>query len=198
MKNQVEEMEQSGRLKLDLQLFAEEGAGAGDAPPADGGAGEGAAEKTYTEADLSNLKTEWEKEYQAKLEAAKATGKQEGISEAERLAKLTEAERLQEQLAAAQRERDELKNAAAKASLEQEAIRTLASEKLPASFAPFVMAGDAAGISNNIKALKETYQAAVQAEVEERLKGKPPKGGSGSTTAEDMAAQIKKQIEGSR
>lgn len=183
MGEQVEILEQSGSV--------------GNEPPLEG-AGEGAAEKTYTEAELSNLKTEWEKEYAAKLEAAKATGKKEGMSEAERLAKLTESERLQEQLAVAQRERDELKTAAAKAKLEQEAIKTLTSEKLPASFAPFVMAEDAAGISSNIKALKESYQAAVQAEVEERLKGKPPKGGGSSTAVEDMAAQIKKQIEGSR
>ena len=69
------------------------------------GSAVGTAEsKTYSETELNQLKADWEKEWQKKLIEATAAGKQEGLSEAERLARLTETERLQERLKTAHAE----------------------------------------------------------------------------------------------
>lgn len=169
-----------------------EGAAAGAGT--EGTAGEGT--KTYSEEDVAGLKSQWETELAEKLKQAKA----EGMSEAERLAKLTAEEKLQEQLKQLQTENETLKQNDARAKLEAEAVKTLEAEKLPVSFKDLVMAGDAETIKKNINALKEAYASAVQAEVENRLKGKPPAaGGSASVTkTEEMQNTVRKIIEGGR
>lgn len=153
---------------------------------------------TYTQEQLDQIKADWEKDLQTKLDAAAQTAKQEGISEADRLAKMTETERLQEQLKAAQAENAKYKTGEAKTKLEAEAVKVLADEKLPAEFAKMVMSDHAEGIKENIKQVKATFDAAVQAEVENRLKSKTPSAGGASTETDDITAQVKAIIERGR
>ena len=79
-------------------------------------------------------------------------------------------------------------------------LKTLEQEGLPSNFAALVMADDAETVKKNISALKTSYDAAVQAGVEGRLKGKSPAagGGGGLTKEEEMQSEIRKIIEGSR
>lgn len=156
---------------------------------------EGVVEKTYTEEDLAGLRSQWEKEMAEKLKEAK----QAGMSEAERLAKLTSEEKLQEQLKALQEENESLRKTDAKNKLEAEALKSLETEKLPSSFLQLVMADNADAVKSNISALKDAFASAVQEEVEHRLKGKPPAaGGSAGSKAEAMQNTVRQIIEGGR
>ena len=154
------------------------------------GAGES---KTYTEEDVAGLRSQWEKEVEERL----AQAKQEGMSEAERLAKLTAEEKLQEEMKKLQEENESLKKNDARTKLEAETLKTLEQEGLPSSFAALVMADDAEAVKNNISTMKAAYDAAVQAGVESRLQGKPPAtGGSGGfTKEEEVQNEIRKIIE---
>ncbi|MBQ2777524.1 MAG: DUF4355 domain-containing protein [Peptococcaceae bacterium] len=152
--------------------------------------------KTYTEEEVAGLRSQWEEEVQKRL----ADAKQEGMSEAERLAKLTAEEKLQEEMKKLQEENETLKKNDARTKLEAETLKTLEQEGLPSNFAALVMADDAETVKKNISALKTSYDAAVQAGVEGRLKGKSPAagGGGGLTKEEEMQSEIRKIIEGSR
>lgn len=151
--------------------------------------------KTYTEADVAGLRSQWEQDLEEQLKQARA----EGMSEAERLAKLTAKEKLEEQLTKLQEENETLKKNDARAKLEAEALKTLEAESLPSSFRDIVMAEDAETVKNNISTLKAAFSAAVQQEVENRLKGKAPTAAGGvKTEAETMQETVRKIIEGGR
>lgn len=195
---------QSRLLRFNLQTFAEVAAPgevaavidpAQPATPADDPA---APPTTYTQEQLDTMKVTWEKDWQAKVEGVKATAKQEGLSEAERLAKMTESERLQEQLKQAQAENAQYKSQEARTKLEAEAAKALADEKLPAGFAKMVMSDSAEGIKANITALKETFNASVQSELENRLKSNTPAAGGTGKETDDIQAQVKAIIERGR
>ena len=157
-------------------------------------ASEGASTpETYTAEQIEQMKADLEKSWQAKLDEATAAAKKAGLSEAERLAQMSEAERLQEQLKQLQSENEQYKTSESRRTLEAEAAKVLASEQLPASFASLVMADNADGIKANIAAVKEAFNAAVQAEVEARVKGKTPAAGGGEPMTE--AEKIKAQVE---
>lgn len=159
-------------------------------------AGGKTAEKTYTEQDVAGLKAAWEKEMAGKLEEAKKNG----ASEAERLAKMSAEEKLQEQVKTLKAENETLKAQDAKAKLEAEAAKILEAQQLPQDFKSLVMADSAEAIKSNIDNLKAAFTKAVQSEVESRLKGKPPTAGTaGAVTAEDEArAAVKKIFERGR
>lgn len=148
---------------------------------------------TYTAEQVEQLKADLEQQWQTKLTEAANAAKQAGLSEAERLAQMTEEERLQEQLKQLQAENEQYKSSESRRTLEAEAAKALAIEQLPASFAQMVMADNAEGIKANIAAVKETFAVAVQAEVEDRIKGKTPPAGGGTpaTEAEQVRAQVR-------
>ena len=169
-------------------------AAAAEGTAAGGKAAEGkAAEKTYTEQDVAGLKAAWEKEMAGRLEEAKKSG----ASEAERLAKMSAEEKLQEQVKTLKAENETLKAQDAKAKLEAEAAKILEAQQLPQDFKSLVMADSAEAIKSNIDSLKAAFTKAVQSEVENRLKGKPPTAGTAAAvTAEDEARALVKKVIG--
>ncbi len=66
---------------------------------------------------------------------------------------------------------------------------------LPAEFRDMVTGRDKAETQENVKMLKTRFDAAVQAQVEERLKGKTPPGGSGVTGGSEKDT-LMAQVEG--
>lgn len=170
------------KLKLNLQMFAE----------GDGGEGGDEAKDTYTKEELEAMKADLEKEYQEKLEVAK----KEGMSEAERLAKLTEEEKLKETLKNLQEENNKFKQGEELRKLKDEAVKCLEDEKLPSTFADIVLGKDADTTRENIKVLKETFSKAVQSEVEERLKGPSLKKAITSDSKEDVSETFKNALKG--
>ena len=66
---------------------------------------------------------------------------------------------------------------------------------LPAEFRDMVTGRDKAETQENVKMLKTRFDAAVQAQVEERLKGKTPPGGRGVTGGSEKDT-LMAQVEG--
>ncbi len=178
---------------MDLQLFADNPEG--DNPETGGeGTGGGSQEKTYTQAEIDEIKASWEREQQGRLQQAK----NEAMTEAERLASLSEEERVKEQLKKLQEENEQYKTKEQQSALEKEAVKCLEAENLPASLVNIVIGKDAETTKTNIAAFKETYNQAVQQAVEARLAGKTPDlGGKKVTTEKDeIASQFSSALKG--
>lgn len=138
--------------------------------------------KTYDDAYIAKLREEFEKQQNAAVEEAL---KKEKMSEEDK-AKYEADKRLQD---IEKREKE-----IALRELKADAAGMLAKEHLPNSFIDMVIGTDAQATQKNIKALKEAIHAEVQIHVEERLKGKAPKTGTGDSEGgiSDMEAQINK------
>ena len=116
---------------------------------------------------LETARSKWEAEYQAKLEAEK--------SEAEKLAKMSEAERFESELSK-QKEAFETERAQFnREKLELQTVKELSAEGLPTSFSSYVLADSAEQIKDNIKNFKSMWQAEMEKAVNERLQGRTPK-----------------------
>lgn len=134
--------------------------------------------KTYTEEEIAQIKSDLEKEYTSKIEAAR----KEGLSEAERLAALTESERNAEKLKMLEAERDKYKTDLEIKALREETAKLLAEKKLDASFVDMVIGSDAETTKQNVAKVEAMFFSQVQIAVEERLKGETPKTGTGTGT----------------
>lgn len=147
--------------------------------------------KTYTQEDFDKalqsetdkrvqqaLKTaqdKWQKDYEAKVEAEK--------DEAARLAKMTTEERAK---AEAEKEREKFERERKqyqREKLEFETGKQLADRKLSPKFASFLAQNDAETTKANLDAFEQAFSEAVQAGINEKLKGSPPKTG-GKTEAD--------------
>jgi alanyl-tRNA synthetase len=185
------------RFPLNLQLFADgdggggtgEGAGAsgaGGGAPGDPGTGEGdkggAGKVTFSaeqqaEVDrilgerLGKAQSKWEKDLQDKLDEAK--------TEAEKLAKMNaeqkaEHERQKREKALADRESE-----ISRRELRATALEQLSEKKLPLSLAEVLVYTDADSTNKSLEAVEKAFREAVEAGVNDRLKGDPPGGGGG-------------------
>lgn len=166
-------------FKLNLQHFA------------DGDEGGESGEKTYTQAELDKmlqsetdkrvteaLKTaqeKWSKEYAEKLENEK--------KEAERLAKLSAAEREKDKFDKERKAFEEERAQFERDRLEMQVAKELTNVGLDASFASVLMGADADASMENIKTFKASFDKAVEAAVKARLAGRTPDSGSGSELA---------------
>ena len=123
-------------------------------------------EKTFTQAELDKILNKKFAQWQKKTEEAKA--------EAERKAKLTEAEKLAE-------ERKEFESMKRQFEYEQRVNSTskvLASNNLPIEFSDFLV-GETDEITNQrVDLFKTAFNEAVEKLVNERLKGNVPKIGT--------------------
>lgn len=168
-------------------------ADAGGAPGAGGAAGgeaaaaPGAGQATGGEAApaAAGAKPETKPSLEELLKdpAFKAEYDKSARSEAERLAKLSEADREAEEKKAFQTEREQFK----REQLETETTKQLALKGLPTDFAKQLTGKDATETLANIAAFEKTYLAALEKGVNDRLKGSSPKAG-GTTAASGAAA----------
>ena len=120
-------------------------------------------EKTFTQADLDKILNKKFAQWQKKTEEAKA--------EAERKAKLTEAEKLAE-------ERKEFEAIKKQFEYEQRVNSTskvLASNNLPIEFADFLIAESDEATTQRVDLFKNAFNDALEKAITERLKGKTPK-----------------------
>ena len=127
----------------------------------------------------------------ARLEALHS----EQLTEAEKLAKMTEEER--NQYKASQKEADIAKREAAitKRELMAEAKETLVSKGLPIKLAEIINYTSADSVKASIEAIEQSFNGAVSSAVEDKLKGgKPPKDASTEGKSKDKDEELKKQI----
>lgn len=126
---------------------------------------------------LQTAKTKWEAE------------KQEAITQAEQLAKMSAAQRKEAEDKAKQDSLDKREKELNMREYRYEAKRQLEDSDLPDTFVDIVLSEDAETTKNNIDVLKAEFNKAVEATVNEKLKGSTPKstgGTSGSMTKEEI------------
>lgn len=128
------------------------------------------------ESALNKTKSKLETEYSQKIEEAK--------QEAERLAKLSEKERKDEEMKQREEALTNRMKELEQKELKSDAISDLSKKGLPATFADFLVQDNAETTLKNINALKETFDAAVNEAVKEKLRQEPPRTG-GSLGAGD-------------
>lgn len=141
------------------------------------------SEKTFTRSDIAKMisaeKEKWEAEKQEEIEQAK--------TEAERLAKLSKSEREKEEQAKRLADLDKREKEIAMKELRLATRETLASEGLPEDFLDVVMGDSAEQIQENIKHVRNVFDAAVEKKVDERLaQGAPKQGVTGSGLTKDQ------------
>lgn len=101
-------------------------------------------------------------------------------------------EKQQEEKKLAEREAD-----IALRELKADTRELLAKKDVPVEFLDMLVGRDLEATKGNIDAFKKQFDAAVQAQVEKRLAGKTPSGGSGTAAASEddaMAAEIAKYM----
>jgi exonuclease VII large subunit len=131
------------------------------------------ADKRVSQA-LKTAREKWESEISEKIQRER--------SEAEELAKMTEAERLQREFDKQKQSFEDERKSFLREKLELQTVKTLQAEDLPTEFSEFVLSDSAERVNENIKRFKEQWQKAIEKAVDERLKGSTPKGSNAKTT----------------
>jgi Domain of unknown function (DUF4355) len=130
---------------------------------------------------LDTAKSKWQEEYEAKLQHEK--------SEAEKLAKLSESERMQLEFDKQKQDFEEQRKQFMREKLELQTIKELSAIGLPTDFSKFVIADTADEIQSNIADFKQEWEAAIEKAVNEKLQGTTPK-----TATKQGAAVTKEQF----
>ena len=136
-------------------------------------------EKTFTQEELDKILNKKFAQWQKKTEEAKL--------EAERRAKLTEAEKLAEE----RKEFEAMKKQFIYEKRVNETSKVLASNNLPIEFADFLISDSDEATTQRVDLFKNAFNEAVEKLVNERLKGNTPKVGT-SKTLEVTKEQFKK------
>lgn len=134
-------------------------------------------EQTFTQSELDSL---IDKRTAKALETAKQKWeeeKQNAVNQAEKLAKLSAAERKEAEDKAKQEAMDKREQELNQREMRYEAQHQLEENALPTDFVDMVMSDDAEKVSKNIAALKSQFDKAVEASVTEKMRGNTPKAG---------------------
>ena len=177
------------KVPMNLQLFAEGvGAGTGDEGGNGGGASGTGDEGNEPQSFDDFLKTggnqaEFDRRVQKAVNTAVTNAQEkwqaltdDKLSEAEKLAKMTKEEKAQYMQQKKEKELSEREAAITRKELMAEARNTLAGDGLPQELAEVLNYTDADACKKSMETVKAAFQKAVEAAVEEKLKGgKPPK-----------------------
>ena len=177
------------KVPMNLQLFAEGGDGAGAGEGNGGGSGEGTGGEGDNPPSFDDfLKTggnqaEFDRRVQKAVNTAVTNAQEkwqaltdDKLSEAEKLAKMTKEEKAQYMQQKKEKELSEREAAITRKELMAEARNTLACDGLPQELAEVLNYTDADACKKSMETVKTAFQKAVEAAVEEKLKGgKPPK-----------------------
>lgn len=174
-----------------------EGTGEGGTGGEGTGTGDKEPPKTKTFDEIlkeGNFQAEFDRRVQKALGTAKdkwSALMDDKLSEAEKLSKMNKEEKAEYLRQKQERDIQDREAAITRRELMAEAKNTLAEKKLPVSLAEVLNYADADTCNKSITAVEKAFQEAVQAAVEEKLKGgKPPKK---ATSQED--ADLAKQVE---
>lgn len=187
------------KIPMNIQFFAEPGDGAGAEGGNGGGSGSeggsggtggdnsggkgGAEPPTFDELLKGGHQAEFDRRVQKAIDTALTNAQEkwqaltdDKLSEAEKLAKMTQEERNKYNQQKREKELADKEAAITKRELMAEAKITLAEKKLPVGLAEVLSYTDADACSKSIEAVEKAFQEAVEAAVQERLKGGTPPG----------------------
>lgn len=208
MKNRLVKAMCKTPMKMNLQLFAEGGDGAG---AGEGGNGGGAGEGGNAGGEGGDnppsfddfLKTggnqaEFDRRVQKAVNTAVTNAQQkwqaltdDKLSEAEKLAKMTKEEKAQYMQKKKEKELADREAAVTRSELMAEAKNTLSDEGLPVELAEVLNYSDADSCKKSMETVKKAFQTAVEKAVDEKLKGgKPPKKAPEIDTQEALEKQV--------
>lgn len=147
---------------------------------------------------------DYQAEFDRRVQKALGTAKEkwtvlmdDKLSEADKLAKMNKEEKAEYLRQKQEKELKDREAAITRRELMAEAKNTLAEKKLPVGLAEVLNYGDADSCSKSIEAVEKAFQEAVQAAVEEKLKGgtPPKKAPQGmSFTKEQVSAMTPEEI----
>lgn len=199
---------------MKLQFFAEgdgggadpgDGGGAGKESGGSGGGQEGAKagnEEPKSFDDLLQNK-DYQAEFDRRVQKALGTAKEkwaalmdDKLSEAEKLAKMNKEEKAEYLRQKQEKELKDREAAITRRELMAEAKNTLAEKKLPVGLAEVLNYSDADSCSKSMEAVEKAFQEAVQAAVDEKLKGGMPPKKASSAGEEDLAKQVESLMMG--
>lgn len=173
------------KLKMNLQHFADENTSETEnVETTENQEQEEQDNATYTRSDVDRevskavdkaLKRREEK-HQEELQKAI----QEAIDEKERLSKLSEKERQEEELTQREKEIAEREAKIQRAELKADAVSDLQEKGLPAEFAEILLGEDAEKTLENINNFKTAFDKAVNDAVKEKLRQDTPPAGTGT------------------
>ncbi len=132
-------------------------------------------EKTFTQEDIDRIISKKLAQFKQKEEA-----RVKEVEEAEKLKRMSEAERQQAEMKKQLDEFNKMKAEMAREKLNSQVVKELSTLELPCEYAEYVMVeGDAEGTMTRLKTFAEKYKADVQREadrqVQERLRGNVPR-----------------------
>ena len=150
----------------------------------DGNSGQGADDKKYTDADVDRMINQkfakWKKD------------QEKAVSEAKKLASMTEQEKAEHERDELQKELDSLKKANALAEMGREARKMLSEDGIntPDELVDMIITEDAETTKTNVQQFSKLFKAAVKDAVKEALKGKAPGTGSSGSMTKDQIMKI--------
>lgn len=187
------------KIPMNLQIFAE--GGAGDGAGAEGGNGGGAGAEEQGGAAPQSFddflqregnQAEFDRRVQKEIETAvtKAQEKWQALtddklSEAEKLAKMTKEEKAEYKTRKLEKELADLKRQNSISEMSKTARKMLSDEEIsiPDELLAHLVSESAEDTKAAVEAFGKMYKDAVQAAVKDALKGNAPKGGSGGKGA---------------
>lgn len=193
--------------KMNLQFFAESGDTAGADQGEGGGAGNKPDEGSSDGADTGNKEPksfddilqnkDYQAEFDRRVQKALGTAKEkwtalmdDKLSEADKLAKMNKEEKAEYLRQKQEKELKDREAAITRRELMAEAKNTLAEKKLPVGLAEVLNYADADSCNKSMAAVEKAFREAVQAAVEEKLKGGTPPKKAPSDEGKDLAQQV--------
>ena len=194
-----------------LQLFAE-GAGAGAEGPGNGGGTAGNGGAGSSEGDGSTLlsfddflkqegnQAEFDRRVQKAIDTAVSNAQKkwkdlhdDKLSEAEKLAKMPNEEKAAYRMSQMEKELNAFKEKDTLSQMSSTARKLLVEEEIniPDELLTHLVSTDAEDTKNTVQAFAKLFKDAVQDAVKDKLKGNPPKkgtGGKGNVTREQILA----------
>lgn len=191
--------------RMNLQLFADNGDGDPEGESNGGGTGsEGSKGMSFDDfLKEGGNQAEFDRRMQKAIQASLTKEKEkwqamtdDKLSEAEKLAKMTKEEKAQYMQQKKEKELSDREAAITRKELMAEAKNTLAGKNLPQELAEVLNYADAESCNKSIAAVEKAFQSAVQAAVEERLKGKDPMKKAPRDAEDALEAQVRSIIVG--
>lgn len=182
-------METEKNTAAETETKSAAASGSGDTQAAAGGAGQ---EKRQEPAAQT-----YDQVYIDKLLADQKAATDAAVAEALKVAKMDEDSKASYEQEKAAKELADREAKIAARERKADALDILAKNNVPSEFVDILVGGTTEETKANVAAFKGKFDAAVQAQVEKRLAGTTPKGGSGTSTMseeEAMAAEIDKYL----
>ena len=159
----------------------------------DGAQGKNTDEKKYSDADLDKL---FNQKFAKKI-AQWEKDKEKAVSEAKKLASMSEQEKAEHERDEIKKELEALKKANNMAEMGKQARKLLSDDgiNVPDNLVDMIITDNAETTKTNVEAFSKLFKGAVQSAVKETLKGKAPGTGSSGTITKEQIMNIADPIE---